>query len=493
MRGNNIYKNIIKKLITVKFFCLIPISIMFFACSEPEEHIHSYKTSWEFDNESHWHPSACGHTGFIDKKESHSFESLGVTTPLSGYTDGEITYICHTCGMTKTTLIHRYDSAWESDDNYHWHKAFCEHKEEISEKLLHNWEITEIIEPVTLEQDGKIRIRCKDCDIEREEIISKPKLYINPIDSETKLNATQNSKLILFGVFPQSILPKDTDIRVYEEIPIEIGPFTYYPASDGEFYEKFKICSYPSAIMYFSDGTEIKLKEERFFKLEPIKWRVLTNNYESNGLKYSLLFSENLITMSGGLVSMSGGLFSHGSVTFYENNYKYSGIRSYLNGKFEPDDMYEDEYKDIIKNKGFLQKAFTPSAIDMIQNTIVNNSIESAYNIMMMGGVLPPDEFICPDTTDKIFLLSVSEAAAYLDYDFPLKIPLKNSTDYAWANSGDVYLAGNAAGKIFSLRSPVKVRDDDHTNRIAVVGDYYGVLWHSSYGIAPALCLDLSD
>ena len=70
MRGNNIYKNIIKKLITVKFLCLIPISIMFLACSEPEEHIHSYKTSWEFDNESHWHPSACGHTGFIDKKES---------------------------------------------------------------------------------------------------------------------------------------------------------------------------------------------------------------------------------------------------------------------------------------------------------------------------------------------------------------------------------------------------------------------------------------
>nr|WP_318693553.1 DUF6273 domain-containing protein [uncultured Treponema sp.] len=119
-----------------------------------------------------------------------------------------------------------------------------------------------------------------------------------------------------------------------------------------------------------------------------------------------------------------------------DNNYKYSTIRAYLNGKYESDDT---QSKTAYENKGFLQTAFTAEAQNLIAVTTVDNSAESTTD---SGRNCPMAiDYYCADTEDKIFLLSLKEATYYgfPKYNSSLEgnARIRKPTDYAIANHAD--------------------------------------------------------
>lgn len=81
-----------------------------------------------------------------------------------------------------------------------------------------------------------------------------------------------------FGDWPQTI--KADDVTVDESISTEVGMFTYYMGSDGAWYAKIKENCYRSN--HYSNGQSVASSFDnsyKYFKVEPIKWRVLTANY----------------------------------------------------------------------------------------------------------------------------------------------------------------------------------------------------------------------
>ena len=105
-----------------------------------------------------------------------------------------------------------------------------------------------------------------------------------------------------------------------------------------------------------SDGSYYVHNSEKYCKIGPLKWRVITINYDGKG--NTLLLAENIINVS-----------SFGST----NNYKDSTIREWLIGTF-------------------LEDAFSENARNLIIETCVDNN---------------------EDTKDKVFLLSENEVKSY--------------------------------------------------------------------------------
>ena len=98
------------------------------------------------------------------------------------------------------------------------------------------------------------------------------------------------------GDFPNTVLASDSEIT-FSSKEVYNG---WYLGSDGYFYEKLveNGCDEDKELTY-SDGSVVNLKtdnKERYFKVEPIVWRVLTEDYNSTGTK--LLFAENILTAS---------------------------------------------------------------------------------------------------------------------------------------------------------------------------------------------------
>ena len=125
--------------------CLL-LSISLAACSKNK---HEAKSEWEFDTAQHWHECATkGHDDKLDVAD-HTWNDGEVTTDPTYTTDGVKTFTCTVCKTTKTesvpklTHTHTFDmNAWETSDTHHWHKATCEHTDEISDKAEHtfgNW------------------------------------------------------------------------------------------------------------------------------------------------------------------------------------------------------------------------------------------------------------------------------------------------------------------------------------------------------------------
>ncbi len=146
---------------------------------------HSYATTYSSDASGHWYKcGVCGdkkdfaaHTPGADATDTtaqkctlcdyviagpighvHATSLTPVSAVAAGCTTGgnKAYYTC-SCGKwfedsaaareiedkdsvkTKATG-HSYDTGWTSDDNYHWHKAVCEHTTLLSGKKLHSWD-----------------------------------------------------------------------------------------------------------------------------------------------------------------------------------------------------------------------------------------------------------------------------------------------------------------------------------------------------------------
>ena len=150
-----------------------------------------------------------------------------------------------------------------------------------------------------------------------------------------------------------------------------------------------------------------------------------------------------------------------GGSAVYANNYKESHIRSWL-------------------NDNFYNTAFTAAEKARIQTTTVDNSVASTgYN---------PNQYACANTSDKVFLLSYSEATnASYGLITDASRQLKPSA-YAQSQGVETY-NGNSQ---WLLRSP----DNIYADNARIVGidggvNYYSNVNYAFIGVVPALWISL--
>lgn len=65
-------------------------------------------------------------------------------------------------------------TSWEKDDDNHWHKATCEHKEEVKDKAAHTWDEGEVATPAQPGIEGVKTYTCTACGIKRPGSIDAP-------------------------------------------------------------------------------------------------------------------------------------------------------------------------------------------------------------------------------------------------------------------------------------------------------------------------------
>ncbi len=210
---------------------------------------------------------------------------------------------------------------------------------------------------------------------------------------------TREGNYIYFGSYAKSI--KANDVTVSPTADAD----GYFTGSDGEKY--VKITATPNESGYtFSDNTTITEGTEYYFKVEPIKWRILK---EENGS--AMILAEDILEKQAYKVDYE----EH----YYAGNFNYanSDIRAWLNG-------------------AFLTTAFTNDEKGIIQTIEVDNSAAST-DIPYDPDV--PTNPIGPNTNDKVYLLSYQDLCNK-SYGFPSDYPegtdpvrAKAPTDYAKA------------------------------------------------------------
>ena len=277
-------------------------------------------------------------------------------------------------------------------------------------------------------------------------------------ETTTEQVYTRSGNYIYFGEYPQTI--KASNVSIISTTPDTDG---YYLGSDGERYAKVVANPYISSGYTFSDNSSVIYGNTYYFKVEPIRWRILS---ESDG---------NVFILCDSIIANHDYHHTRSSTTIdgqtvYPNNYKYSDIRAWLN-----DEFYNTAFGD-------LQQA-------LIQTTEVDNSARST-------GYSNP--YACENTFDKVFLPSSREVtnSAYgfesgttddtarqmLTSDFSRATGAAMSTDWSYYGNG-----------LWWLRSP-----DLYDSYSACIVYDFGravsgtVVYFDNGGVVPALNLTLS-
>ena len=252
------------------------------------------------------------------------------------------------------------------------------------------------VEPTCLDKGSK-HTECTICHklLEEVEIEALGHNYVSGkcIRCDDSIFIIENG-YIYFGEYPQSI--KDDNVTIISDTLDSDG---YYLGSDGERYAMVITQLHTSTIQYFNNKQQIVKGTTYYFKVEPIKWKIL----QVNGTEYKLV--TDLIIDNQKFHSSTSTRTIDGK-TIYPNNYEYSDIRKWL-------------------NEDFYNKAFTKVLQSYINTTLVDNSKNSI-------GFLN-DTYTCNDTYDKVYLLSYKDITnteyGFIDYTSREK----QLTDYAKA------------------------------------------------------------
>lgn len=182
---------------------------------------------------------------------------------------------------------------------------------------------------------------------------------IKTIKGECNLNNIKKYGYVYFGFFPQTI--KDKDITILNKIDDNL-----FMGSDNNKYIKALLPHEvkSSENLTFSNGDSINKNVDYYFKVEPIKWKVLDIK---DGKAF--LFANRILF---------GDIFDKDS-----NIYSKSHIRNYLNN-----DFYNNSFSE--KEKDMIENTTNPNPLDAV--TAYTNNDNTNY-----------------DTIDKVFLLSEDE------------------------------------------------------------------------------------
>ena len=277
--------------------------------------------------------------------------------------------------------------------------------------------------------------------------------WVADMSTENYVRVNENNELdedggyILFGQYPQTI--KAADVSITSNTPDTDG---YYLGSDGERYAK--VVADPNRSVYeFSDNSRVIVGNTYCFKVEPIRWRILS---ERDGKAFILCDS-----------IIASKAYDAGN----NNNYANSGIRAWLN-----DEFYKTAF-------GALQQA-------LIQTTEVDNSAQSTGN--------SSNPYACENTFDKVFLLSFSEVinSAYgFASDDSTRDTARRMLTSDFSRATGAYMSTESSyygNGYWWLRSP------NNSSNIARYVSYLGYAGHNmnvhydNRGVVPALNLTLS-
>lgn len=264
---------------------------------------------------------------------------------------------------------------------------------------------------------------------------------------------------IYFGEYPQTVK------RDGVKIDLNTKDFRgYYLGYDGYYYAAVTAAPCGSEYTFTTDATVVS-GTVYYFRVEPIKWRIL---YEENG--EALLMCDSVIAnmpYQPSYIFDDGVYYTKANgapIGTYQNIYKYSEVRRWLN-----DD--------------FLSLAFGEKHLEIILTSTVDN------------GTAHPDE--AENTEDRVFIPSYKEVAK-VEYGFVNNLSgdparRKQTSDYAratgaWMSTEDEYY-GNGW---WWLRSPCDwysygARDVYRDGRVL---DGCDVLF-GRYGVVPALRIRL--
>ena len=231
------------------------------------------------------------------------------------------------------------------------------------------------------------------------------------------LNNLDNKKYLYFGQYPQTI--KSSDVTITNAAVDEKG---YYTGSDGA---KYALLTATPETTYdhnkASDGTLMEKNTEYYFKVEPLKWRVLNEDEDGTALivcdnalqalayqKYvkSITIDESEVYYINSSSASEGSYASTAPENTFANNYKYSNLRWFLNNEF-------------------LTKSFSDAQRNVIITTNVDNSALSTGN--------ETNIYACENTFDKVFSLSYQELQNP-EYGFESNGSIQD-TDRAWKNT----------------------------------------------------------
>ena len=277
----------------------------------------------------------CG-TVVIENKEplaEHNWKV--VTTPSTCQIAGYDTWTCQTCGKVvienkQPMLDHAYGSEYVNDAKSHWQQ--CTNCTAIKDKTSH-----------IADETGYCAI-CKRLIL----------LY----------EFSEDGNYIYFGEYPQTLKPED--VTITEELD-ERG---YYLGSDGYYYAK--VVADPDESGYkFSTGTTVLEGMVYYFKVEPIRWRILSTDGET-----ALILCDSII---------ANRIFTEEHFIEYAD----TEIRAWL-------------------IETFYKTAFCKLQQEIILSTVVDNSAASTGN---------PNNSDDENTLDKVFLLSYKEITNS-DYGF---------------------------------------------------------------------------
>lgn len=346
----------------------------------------------------------------------------------------------------------------------------------------------------------------------------------------------KSGKYVLFGDWPQTI--KAENVTVNESKYVVVGAHTYYKGSDGCWYIKImenKASGYegPRGFRY-SDGTKVQTKYKksyRYFKVEPIKWRILTSNYNGTGKK--LLLAEAALTCESfndtwGDYAMFEGVdgkqyyftldvtlrqLKDGSY-IQHNNYEHSRIRAFLNGiaylqgdenayvkGTPPVTRTNDEFV----GRGFLQTAFSPEAQSKIAVTTVENSNRKNTGLAVVQELTALDakiyegtiyyekgedhkrtyfpKFTSNNTKDKVFLLTPADVIRK-DYGF-IEVPPTVTPENALkiVSSGKTWKVADASTTYKGQKRPLT--DFTRAHGALHFDDEYSTFWWLRTPILP--------
>ena len=290
--------------------------------------------------------------------------------------------------------------------------------------------------------------------------------------------------MMSFGMWPQSEISES--VTVDESVSTAMGAYTYYMGSNGAWYAKLN---------------------DKYFKVEPIRWRVISYNFDHDmnpstpGKK--LIITDRVLINSAFYDARDCDTRTINGETIYSNNYKYSKIRAYLNGlSHRRIDMYSgidttEDYSGI----SFLETAFTLEEQNQIAVTTVDNSAASTnpygYPTYWNNGV---NDYTCENTADKLFILSEKEFTTP-EYGFDecdkyigdgittSSTRIFKATAFAIENRTN-HNSKSDEGSFCWLRSPIadatQVREVYSNGRT----DYGYRSSATNVGVLPALCID---
>ena len=211
----------------------------------------------------------------------------------------------------------------------------------------------------------------------------------------TRPFVSADGKTITYGLYPQTNVNNSSLVSALNALttPESNGWYLY----EGDYYAKVSATPCNSTYV-FDNGTTIVSGTTYWFKCEPIVWNVLNNNNGEYYIVSSVLLDAHCYYNSTSLRTIDGQ-------TVYANNYKYSGIRAWLNAYF-------------------YNSAFALGN-EHIQTTTVNNSASTTNN--------SSNSYACANTEDKVFLPSYRD---YINssYGFPTST---SSTDTRYCRTTD--------------------------------------------------------